>query len=113
MIKKIKNLCLLLFAAGLVFSPILNVNRANAQLSAVRTIVFPVIGKVTYYDDFGNARVGHTHEGNDLMGQKLMPLVATVDGTISLVNYPEASWGYSVSIKDKDGYSYNYLHRQD
>jgi murein DD-endopeptidase MepM/ murein hydrolase activator NlpD len=44
------------------------------------------------------------------MGKKMMPLVAVVDGEISLVVYPQATWGYSVTIRDKDGYRYNYLH---
>ena len=84
---------------------------AEAQLSAVRTITFPVIGHVTYYDDFGNDRSGgRTHEGNDLMGKKMLPLVAAVDGTIINVNYPEESWGMAVTIRDKDGYTYHYLH---
>ncbi len=86
------------------------IQKANAQVVNYRTIFFPVIGKVSYYDDFGAPRVGHTHEGNDLMGKKNLPLVAVVDGTITNVNYPEESWGYSVTIRDSDGYRYNYLH---
>lgn len=85
---------------------------AQAQLSAIRTITFPVIGSVTYYDDFGNPRDGgaRSHEGNDLMGKKMLPLVAAVDGTIINVNYPEESWGMAVTIRDKDGFTYHYLH---
>ncbi len=103
--KQILN-CLMVLAVIVSFVP----QNTHAQTSAVRTIIFPVIGAVTYYDDFGNARVGHTHEGNDLMGKKMMPLVAAVDGTIINVNYPEESWGYSVTIRDKDDYTYHYLH---
>ena len=33
-----------------------------------RDITFPVIGNVSYSDDFGAPRTGHTHEGNDLLG---------------------------------------------
>lgn len=105
-----KKLIYLMVAVSLTFSPLLGISRANAQVFSIRTIVFPVIGAVTYYDDFGNARVGHTHEGNDIMGKKMLPLVAAVDGTVTNVNYPEASWGYSITIRDKDGYTYHYLH---
>lgn len=87
-------------------------NNANAQtVWEVRTIIFPVIGSVTYYDDFGALRDNGTrsHEGNDLMGAKLIPLVAAVDGTVR-VAYPQADYGYSITIRDKDGYSYHYLH---
>ena len=106
-----KKFLLLLAVVSVVFSPFAGLKQADAQVSAVRTIVFPVIGKVTYYDDFGAPRSGgRTHEGQDLMGKKMLPLVAAVDGTITSVNYPEESWGMAVTIKDKDGYTYHYLH---
>lgn len=106
-----KKLLLIFAAISIVLSPFAGIKFADAQVSAVRTIVFPVIGKVTYYDDFGVPRSGgRTHEGQDLMGKKLLPLVAAVDGTIVSVNYPEESWGMAVTIKDKDGYTYHYLH---
>lgn len=90
------------------------VQKAQAQVTVFRTIVFPVIGAVSYYDDFGVPRSGgRTHEGNDLMGKKMLPLVSAVDGTITNVNYPETEWGYSVTIRDSDGYSYHYLHMND
>ncbi len=82
----------------------------RAHAAEVRNIVFPVIGGVSYYDDFGAPRSGHSHEGNDLMGRKLMPLVAAVDGTVSWVQYPEPDWGYAISLRDADGYQYWYLH---
>lgn len=99
--------CLIVLATILSALP----HTVAAQVSAVRTMIFPVIGAVTYYDDFGNPRSGgRTHEGNDLMGKKMLPLVAAVDGTIINVNYPEESWGYSVTIRDKDDFTYHYLH---
>jgi hypothetical protein len=105
-----KKLLTLLLGAAMLVGPV-PFQPAQAQVSTIRSIVFPVIGSVTYYDDFGNARSGgRTHEGNDLMGKKMLPLVAAVDGTITNVNYPEESWGYSVTIRDKDDYTYHYLH---
>lgn len=100
-----------LFLAALVLSSFYEARPAEAQLSAVRTIIFPVIGSVNYYDDFGNPRgTDRSHEGNDIFGRKMQPLVAAVDGVISNVNYPEASWGYSVTIRDSEGFTYHYLH---
>lgn len=81
-----------------------------AQAATVRQIIFPVIGKNSFSDDFGTVRVGHTHEGNDIIAKKGTPLVAAVDGTITYVAYPEPTYGYMVSITDADGYQYNYLH---
>ena len=83
---------------------------SSLQAAEVRPIIFPVIGAVSYYDDFGAPRAGHSHEGNDLMGRKMLPLVAAVDGTVNWVRYPQASWGYAVSLRDADGYQYWYLH---
>ncbi|HBY73813.1 MAG TPA: hypothetical protein DEG44_03930, partial [Candidatus Kerfeldbacteria bacterium] len=76
----------------------------------IRDIIFPVIGSVSYTDDFGAPRSGHTHEGNDLLGSKGLPLIAAVDGTIRYVAWPEPDYGYYVSITDKDGYRYVYIH---
>lgn len=81
-----------------------------AKAAEVRSIVFPVIGKVSYYDDFGAPRTGHSHEGNDLMGKKMLPLVAAVDGVVQWVQYPQPDWGYAISLRDADGYQYWYLH---
>lgn len=45
---------------------------AKAQLAALRTITFPVVGTVTYGNDFGDPRDGgaRTHEGIDILGKK-------------------------------------------
>ncbi len=99
-----------IFAFGPFLSGLVNPAPAHAELSTLRNITFPVIGKVNYSDDFAAPRTGHTHEGNDLLGKKLMPLVAAVDGTVTFVVWPEASYGYMVTITDSEGYKYNYLH---
>lgn len=75
-----------------------------------RDITFPVIGNVNYTDDFGAPRSGHSHEGNDLLGSKGLPLVAAVSGRVRYVAYPEPDYGYYVSIQDEEGYSYVYIH---
>lgn len=107
-----KKILFAFILASFIAFPLYGIKSAQAQLSTLRSIVFPVFGSVTYYDDFGNDRDGgaRSHEGNDLMGKKMLPLVAAVDGTITNVNYPEATWGMSVTIRDKDGYTYHYLH---
>src|SRR5688500_17496521 len=47
-------------------------------------IVFPVVGKVTYTDDYGDSRGSHTHQGNDLMAPRRSVAVAAEAGTVSL-----------------------------
>lgn len=85
-----------------------------AQAFAVeneRSIVFPVLGKAKFRNDYGEPRSGgRKHEGTDIMAEKMRSLVAAVDGEISFITEDEATWGWSLSILDIDGYEYNYLH---
>lgn len=77
----------------------------------VRPIMFPVVGNVNYGDTWGAARnAGRTHQGTDIMATKMRPLVAAVDGTVSMVQFPQPTWGYAVVIKDAQGWEYWYLH---
>ncbi len=73
-------------------------------------IIFPVIGPTSYSNDFGAPRVGHTHEGNDIFAPKHTPLVAAADGRIQYITWPEASYGYFISLQGDDGYEYWYIH---
>jgi len=79
----------------------------------VRTILFPVVGKVNYTDTFGACRSGctRTHKGVDIFGTKLAPLVAAADGTIVSVRRSALTRaGNMVTIKDDEGWFYVYLH---
>lgn len=82
-----------------------------AMAATVRPITFPVDGEVTFHDDFGEPRSGgRTHEGNDLIGKKMMPLLSAVNGEVRYVVDPEEDWGYAIVIEDDEGYAYHYLH---
>ena len=82
-----------------------------SQQGPLHPMTFPVVGPVSYTDTFGAPRPGgRTHQGQDLMGTKMQPEVAAADGVISFITMPEASWGYSLTITDDDGWSYHYLH---
>ena len=86
---------------------------ADAQESDdVHDIVFPVVGDVSYTDTFGAPRGGgsRTHEGQDLLGDKMQQLVAAADGTIELLTWPEASYGHYLRLRGDDGWTYNYVH---
>lgn len=81
----------------------------------VRPIMFPVLpdpklGKATWTDSFGAPRGGGSrrHEGQDLMGKKMLKLLACVDGTI--VELRHRSSGNSLYLMDDDGWFYCYLH---
>jgi len=84
-------------------------NNPAAQ-GPLHPMTFPVIGRVSYTDTFLAPRAGHLHEGQDLMGQKMMPLVAAADGFVTFITIPQASYGYMLVITGDDGWSYHYLH---
>lgn len=85
-------------------------NTAQAA-DTICPIAFPTDpAKVTFTDDFGQQRAGHAHEGIDLLGPKMTPLYAAVDGRVSYLVDPEASWGYGITLRDNDGYTYHYIH---
>jgi Peptidase family M23 len=98
---------LLAVVAALLLGPL-----AAAPASAgpvVKPIVFPVDGPVTYTDTFGAPRSGHTHEGQDLMGRKMLPLLAAVDGVVHRIKFNNAT-GNSLVIRAADGWTYHYIH---
>lgn len=78
----------------------------------VRPIIFPVNGPHSFQDDFADPRDGgnREHLGIDIIAKKLTPVVSAVDGYVSYLVSPQASWGYAIYIKDGDGYDYRYLH---
>lgn len=86
-------------------------SKAAENTSTTRIITFPTVASaVKFTDDFSSPRSGHSHIGNDLIGPKMTPLYAAVDGTVSYLVIPEASWGYQITLKDTDGWTYHYIH---
>ena len=73
------RLYLAVAAAALVF---VGTCAAAGPKGKVPPLLFPVVGAVTYQDDFGDPRGGLRHEGNDLIAAKRAPVVAVEDGTV-------------------------------
>ncbi len=91
------------------FALLLPIARLHAE--EVRDISFPTDISLPIDDNYGVARSGgRTHEAIDIMGDKMTPLYAAVDGTVRSLNIPEASWGYAITLEDEDGYTYHYIH---
>ena len=84
-------------------------------LGSMRSIVFPVLGPVAYANGWGDPRSGgRRHEGTDIIGVRMQPVLAAVDGVIS--RYQPTSTGIrgvAISIADEDGWRYNYFHNND
>ena len=78
-----------------------------------RSIVFPVLGPVTYSDGWGDCRDGcsRAHVGTDIIGVQMQPLLAAVDGTITRITPVAAGIsGVAITITGPDGWRYNYFH---
>lgn len=81
----------------------------------VRTIEFPVLGPVVGFDDWGACRDACTrfHIGNDLIGVRLQPLVAAVDGTVTKISAGDNGTSICLRIVDAEQWSYIYCHLND
>jgi murein DD-endopeptidase MepM/ murein hydrolase activator NlpD len=80
----------------------------------IRPIMFPVLpdatlGKASWSDTYLAPRSGgRKHEGQDLMGNKMLKLLAVCDGTV--IELRHQSGGNSLYLKGDDGWYYCYLH---
>jgi hypothetical protein len=72
-------------------------------------MLFPVVGKVTYSDDFGDPRGQGAHEGNDIVADRRAVAVAVEDGT---VEFHTTSWraGCMLYLEGASGTEYLYVH---
>jgi hypothetical protein len=75
----------------------------------VPTLIFPVAGTTTYIDDFGQARPGGPHQGNDLMAAKKTPVVAVEAGKIKFWT-TSANAGCMLYLYGESGTTYLYIH---
>lgn len=101
---------LALSLAGIVFCATVAASTASAD-EDIRDIAFPTYpGAVTFNDNYGDPRYGHSHEGIDIMGPKMTPLYSAIDGEVRYIVDPEPSYGYMVVLEDNDGYTYHYIH---
>src|SRR3954468_623273 len=83
---------------------------ANAsQAKSVPRLVFPVIGAVTYSDDFGAPRAGGAHQGNDILADKKAPAIAVESGKVKFWT-TSASAGCMLYLYGDSGTTYLYIH---
>src|SRR2546423_9772856 len=72
-------------------------------------IIFPVVGKVAYIDDFGAPRPGGPHQGNDIIAEKKSPAVAAEPGKVKFWT-TSASAGCMLYLYGDSGTTYLYIH---
>src|SRR6266480_6536414 len=100
-----RGVLLLLCVLGLAGTAV----AAVAPKGSVPTLIFPVAGPTTYIDDFGQARPGGPHQGNDLMAAKKTPVVAVEPGKIKFWT-TSASAGCMLYLYGVSGTTYMYIH---
>jgi septal ring factor EnvC (AmiA/AmiB activator) len=72
-------------------------------------IVFPVLGEAIYTKDFGDARPGGRHEGNDIMAPRRAIAVAAEGGTVKFWT-TSANAGCMLYLYGDSGTTYFYIH---
>jgi hypothetical protein len=80
----------------------------HVQVSASR-IVFPVVGKAQYTNDFGAPRSQGAHEGNDIMAPRRALAVAAEPGKIKFWTH-SSNAGCMLYLYGKSGTTYLYIH---
>ena len=83
-----------------------------ARASAVTIpIVWPLEIRVPLLHDYLAPRVGHLHQGTDLLAPKMTKELAAVSGTVTLRVGTYSGWPeYSLWLKGDDGHGYFYIH---
>jgi murein DD-endopeptidase MepM/ murein hydrolase activator NlpD len=99
-----------LLAALAALATLLVMGPARAQDGDGFSIVFPQPDpRTTFIDDFGAPRSGHRHQGIDLMGEKLMPVVAVADGSVERLAW-HSSAGYYIVLRHEGDWTSSYMH---
>ena len=85
------------------------VSAAPPKPGAVPALIFPVAAATTYQDDFGQARAGGPHQGNDLLAARKAPAVAAESGTVQFWT-TSATAGCMLYLHGDSGTTYLYIH---
>lgn len=101
----------LALAAFLVCLLVAGATRAPGAAEVVYPMVFPVVGEHQFSRNFGDPRSGgRSHEGIDILAEKLTPVVAVADGTVRWMFDERGGDCCSVSIVHDDGWRSRYIH---
>lgn len=94
---------------GLPVQAAVSEHRAAARSTGVPTLVFPVVGPVSFRDDFGEPRSRWSHPGNDLLAAKRSKVLAVESGTVATWTR-SASAGCMLYLYGASGTMYEYIH---
>ncbi len=93
----------------LILSLTLAAGASAVPSQPVPRLIFPVVGTVSYTDDFGQARAGGAHQGNDILAARHAPAVAVAPGTVKFWT-TSANAGCMLYLYGDSGTTYLYIH---
>jgi hypothetical protein len=82
---------------------------AGTAGAAVPRLIFPIVGAVSYTDDFGAPRASGGHQGNDIMARKRSPVVAVEGGHVTKWTTSHSA-GCMLYLHGRSGTTYLYIH---
>ena len=81
----------------------------TAASAAPKPLVFPLLGRTRYSDDFGAGRVNGAHQGNDILGDWRAPVVAAEAGRVEYWTTSRRA-GCMLYLYGASGTTYLYIH---
>jgi hypothetical protein len=97
-------------ARGVLLLLLIGVFTGTASAGVPEVTAFPVVGNVTYIDDFGAPRPQGPHEGNDIMSVRHQPAVAFVSGHVQKWTGSGSYGTCMLYLHAKNGMTYVYIH---
>jgi hypothetical protein len=97
-------------ARGVLLLLLIGVFTGTANAGVPDVTAFPVVGNVTYIDDFGDPRPQGPHEGNDIMSVRHQPAVAFVTGRVQKWSGSGTYGTCMLYLHAKNGMTYVYIH---
>ncbi len=84
---------------------------AGADEPDLYPMYFPVVGEHNYTDTFGAPRSGgRTHEGIDILADKMVPVVAVADGSVGWMHNEQGGNCCAMALNHDDGWTSWYIH---
>lgn len=108
--QKMKNIMrrsIVVLAVIVVGSVLYGSEAANAH---PKGLLFPIAGGASFSNDFTGSRTNGQHNATDIFAPKKTKIVAAVDGVVRYIPIQQPSSGYIISIRDNDGFTYDYIH---
>ncbi len=103
-----RSILLTLAAAAALATPV-GAHQLPVRGTVPAQLVFPVVGHVSYTDDFGDPRAQGGHPGNDILADRHAPVVAVEAGRIVFWT-TSATAGCMLYLYGRSGTTYQYIH---